>query len=350
MPAKRAERLEALGMVWDAADAAFQENLAAARVYYAQHWSLCAPRTASALDRPLGQWLSNLRRPGALAGHPERAEALAAIDPDWNPDCPVDWQRHYAAARELLADEAALTELQPGVTVHGMDIGKWLQRQREHAVWQGLMPGQRERLDQLGVEPLPPEQEAPLKPSKAASGSFERGVAALAQYKVRTGSVTVPRGHVETLEDGTEVKLGVFLSNTKSRRAKLTTDILQALPPSDWTGQRSASSMGGRPGHRRPPSAAAVRVTGYTASWPLSLSVGGRVLGLLGPPVEFPPGSRVNARISVRSWSWAVATGSSAVAKSSTSITTPTTAKMVARNCWRSRCGVVGSADAARSS
>jgi hypothetical protein len=34
---------------------------------------------------------------------------------------------------------------------------------------------------------------------------------------------------VERLEDGTEVKLGVFLSNSKSRRAKLTAVKLQAL-------------------------------------------------------------------------------------------------------------------------
>ncbi|MGW2907005.1 helicase associated domain-containing protein [Streptomyces sp. NPDC001204] len=59
--------------------------------------------------------------------------------------------------------------------------------------------------------------------------AFERGIAALAQYKARTGSVTVPRGHVEQLEDGSEVKLGVFLSNSKTRRAKLTTDKLAAL-------------------------------------------------------------------------------------------------------------------------
>ncbi|MGQ4388865.1 helicase associated domain-containing protein [Streptomyces sp. SAS_270] len=57
----------------------------------------------------------------------------------------------------------------------------------------------------------------------------ERGVATLAQYKAREGHLTVPRGHTETLPDGSEVKLGVFLSNTKSRRAKLTADKLAAL-------------------------------------------------------------------------------------------------------------------------
>lgn len=39
----------------------------------------------------------------------------------------------------------------------------------------------------------------------------------------------VPQAHVEHLEDGTEVKLGVFLSNIKSRRAKLTPDKRAAL-------------------------------------------------------------------------------------------------------------------------
>jgi hypothetical protein len=70
----------------------------------------------------------------------------------------------------------------------------------------------------------PPEPQTPAKPSTTAVGAFERGVAALAQYKTRTGSVTVPRGHVETLPDGSEVRLGVFLSNSKTRRAKLTAD------------------------------------------------------------------------------------------------------------------------------
>ncbi|MFD8740981.1 helicase associated domain-containing protein, partial [Streptomyces sp. NPDC059618] len=85
MSGQRARRLEQLGMVWSPADERFQENLEAARAYYEQHWTLCAPRTAVALGKPLGTWLANLRRPGALEGHPERAAALAEIDPDWNP-------------------------------------------------------------------------------------------------------------------------------------------------------------------------------------------------------------------------------------------------------------------------
>ncbi|MFH8797595.1 Helicase associated domain protein [Streptomyces sp. NPDC017941] len=232
MSGQRARRLEQLGMVWSVADERFQENLEAARAYYEDHWTLCAPRSAVALDRQVGQWLSNLRRPGALDGHPEWEQALREVDEDWNPGWPATWQRHYAAAREMLVEESVLAYVEPGVTVHGMDIGKWLAKQRQPAVWAGLMDGQRERLERLGIQPLPPEPEAPDKPSSAPVSAFERGVAALAQYKAREGSVAVPRGHTEpVVVDGQEhqVKLGVFLSNSKSRRAKLGADKLAAL-------------------------------------------------------------------------------------------------------------------------
>ncbi|WP_367123102.1 helicase associated domain-containing protein, partial [Streptomyces phytohabitans] len=141
----------------------------------------------------------------------------------------AEWQRHYAALRELVADEEGQAEVLPGFTVHGMDVGKWLARQRIPKVWQTLTGGQRQRLEQLGITPPAPEPEEPAKPSTAPVSAFEKGVAALAQYKARTGSVTVPRGHVERLEGGTEVKLGVWIMNQKGRRAKLTADKLQQL-------------------------------------------------------------------------------------------------------------------------
>ncbi|WP_435879795.1 Helicase associated domain protein [Streptomyces flaveolus] len=117
-----------------------------------------------------------------------------------------------------------------------MDVGRWLATQRQD--WPELSDGQRDRLTQLGVKPAPrpiPAQAGEgdaangKRPSGSRSAAFERGVAALAQYKARTGSVSVSRGHVERLEDGSEVRLGVFLSNSKSRRAKLGADKLAAL-------------------------------------------------------------------------------------------------------------------------
>ncbi|MFD0403101.1 helicase associated domain-containing protein [Kitasatospora sp. NPDC127121] len=74
---------------------------------------------------------------------------------------------------------------------------------------------------------------APKKKADAGKPSaFERGLAALAQYRERTESVTVPRSHIEEIPDSdgvVEVKLGVWISNTKSRRAKLTGEQLDQL-------------------------------------------------------------------------------------------------------------------------
>ena len=216
-------------MLWSVADERFQENLEAAKAYYEDHWTLCAPRSAVALDRPAGQWLSNLRRAGALDGHPEWKDALEAVDPCWNPEWPVNWQRHYAALREPVRDEGQADVL-PGVTIHGMDVGRFVAKNRQHAVWQELMEGQRELLEAIGVAPLPPEQETSTKAPKTASEPSSGVLRPWAQYKDRTGSVgPVSRSHVKVLPDGTEVKLGAFLSNTKSRRGKLTADKLQAL-------------------------------------------------------------------------------------------------------------------------
>ena len=51
-------------MVWSVADLAFAENLAAARAAFQEWGTLCLPRPATALGRPVGQWLTNLPASG----------------------------------------------------------------------------------------------------------------------------------------------------------------------------------------------------------------------------------------------------------------------------------------------
>ncbi|MEU4850595.1 DEAD/DEAH box helicase, partial [Streptomyces gilvosporeus] len=237
---RRVARLERLGMVWDPAEAEWRDSVEAARLYYGRYGTLAAPRSAvvaepggesaralegpaGATGRPVGQWLTNCRRPGALSE--ERAAELAAIDPDWRPDWPVDWQRHYAWVRALITSGgAAAEEITPGVTVHGSDVGRWLEAQRQRAAWDALSAEQQDRLSALGVEPV---AEAP-RPAAAGGGraaAWERGVAAARVYLEREGALTgVPRGHVEEIEHQGEqhaVKLGVWLSNQRSRKAAL---------------------------------------------------------------------------------------------------------------------------------
>ncbi|MFD3820240.1 Helicase associated domain protein [Streptomyces rubiginosohelvolus] len=230
----RTDLLNELRMVWSADDAAFWKNLTAARDYYEAHSTLACTRSAMWDGVAVGQWITNLRRPGGLGNDPVRADerrrALEAIDPDWNPTgWSVEWQRHYAAARILLGEEQGRTELLPGVTVNGVDVGTWTTRQTDPAVWNTLLPEQSERLTALGLAPrTSPAGKGKGKGKGAGAGTFERGITALTQYAAREGRVVVPRAHVEETPHG-PVRLGTWISNTRSRREKLTDEQREQL-------------------------------------------------------------------------------------------------------------------------
>ncbi|MFI1653262.1 Helicase associated domain protein [Streptomyces avidinii] len=238
MSGEHAAELEELGIVWDTADAAFAENLAAARAYFELHGTLAAPRHATALDKAVGQWLTNIRRPGGLGKDPDRArrraEKLAAVDPDWNPretGWTVDWQRHYAYLAQLLAGGARLTAIVPGVTRHGEDVGRWLATQRRD--FSKLNEEQQDRLGKLGVKKAVRARKAPAKAVVASGpgaggGAFQKGLEALVQYVAREGRLP-GRGVVQVLADGTEHRTGIWVGNIKARRDKLDQAQLAAL-------------------------------------------------------------------------------------------------------------------------
>ncbi|MFD7973999.1 DEAD/DEAH box helicase [Streptomyces clavifer] len=239
------------GMVWEPGEEAWENKLAALRSYRRTTGHLAARQDAvwgeGETMVPIGQHLANLRRKGAKNGlgkDPERAAVraaqLTAIDKDW--DCPwsLDWQRHYRVLADLVDADGVLFEIQPGVRMDGDDIGKWLERQRNPGTWAQLMGEQQERLTALGINAAaaPPPAPAGTPATKGqgkAQQAFQRGLAALAQWVEREGRHrSVPRGHSETIavDGGTEpvpVKLGVWISNTKSRRDRLDTAQRDAL-------------------------------------------------------------------------------------------------------------------------
>jgi hypothetical protein len=247
---RRKELLDApeAGMVWEPGQEAWEAKLSAFRSYRRATGHL-APRQDAVWGEgeamvPIGQHLANLRRKGGLGKDPERARAraeqLAAIDEDWNCPWPLDWQRQYRVLADIVEDEGGLPYLAPGVVWDGDDIGKWRWRQEEPGTWRQLSTEQQERLIALGMQPPAAPSPAPAaggtaKGAGKMSQAFQRGLAALTQWVEREGvERPVPRGHSETIAvDGqTEpvvVKLGVWVSNTKSRRDKLTADQFAAL-------------------------------------------------------------------------------------------------------------------------
>lgn len=234
--------LDEAGMVWEPGDEAWEQKLAVLRSYRRAHGHLAPRRDAVWGDAdselvPVGEHMANLRRKNGLGKNPQRAAAraaqLAQIDPDWNCPWPLDWQRHYRVLADLAADEphGVLPDIAPGVLYEGDDLGKWLQRQRRG--WAELSEEQQQRLTALGVKPAERHAPAPTAQGGGKGPAFQRGLAALAQWIQREGiHKAVPRGHVERVViDGQEHhhKLGVWISNTKTRRDKLTQDQRTAL-------------------------------------------------------------------------------------------------------------------------
>ncbi|GAA2285664.1 DEAD/DEAH box helicase [Streptomyces atrovirens] len=237
------------GMIWEPGEEAWEAKLAALRSYRRATGHL-APRQDAVWGEgeamvPIGQHMANLRRKGSLGKDPKRAaertEQLAAIDPDWNCPWPLSWQRHYRVLADLVDADGVLPAIQPGVLFEGDDIGTWRWRQQEPGTWAQLLPEQRERLSALGVQGA--AREGPKKAGSKAEAAFQRGLAALAQWVEQEGQRSVPRSTVvEITVDGeaepVTVKLGVWISNTKSRRDKLTAKQRAALAAlgMDWAG------------------------------------------------------------------------------------------------------------------
>ncbi|MFF7954083.1 DEAD/DEAH box helicase [Streptomyces griseorubiginosus] len=252
------------GMVWEPGEEAWEAKLAALRSYRRATGHL-APRQDAVWGEgeamvPIGQHMANLRRKGGLGKDPQRAAVRAAqlteIDPDWDCPWPLSWQRHYRVLADLVDADGHLPYIAPGVTFDGDDIGTWRWRQQEPGTWAQLLPEQQERLTALGVQgaALPVTAAAPAelrpglaaalkgpkKPGSKAEAAFQRGLAALEKW-VEEGQRPVPRGAVvDVVVDGetVSVKLGVWLSNTKSRRDKLTAEQLATLAAlgMDWAG------------------------------------------------------------------------------------------------------------------
>ncbi|MFH9015310.1 Helicase associated domain protein [Streptomyces sp. NPDC017943] len=234
--------LDEAGMVWEPGEEAWETKLAVLRSYRRAHGHLAPRRDAMWRDAdnelvPVGEHMANLRRKDGLGKNPDRAAMraaqLAAIDPDWNCPWPLDWQRHHRVLADLATDElgGTLPAIEPGVLFEGDDLGRWLQRQRHS--WTELSEEQQQRLSALGVTPAERPAPAPAAEGGGKTSAFQRGLAALAQWIQREGAQkAVPRGHIERVViDGQEHhhKLGVWISNTKTRRDKLTHDQRTAL-------------------------------------------------------------------------------------------------------------------------
>ncbi|MET7719041.1 Helicase associated domain protein, partial [Streptomyces sp. NPDC005407] len=252
MDEDRVAQLEKLGMIWSHFDVAWDEGLAAAREWAAEHGHLLAPLDATFQGAAVGIWLKNARAAARKAaeieqrraeGLPvessagalseERREQLEEIDASWCPAWPVTWQRAFHVTRLHLEAGGSLPTVPGNVVRQGEDLGRWVQVQR--VGWDKLSGVQQWMLEQvLGIEPAS-EDEKP-KPRRSQADKWALNLTAATQYYQREGHLQVPRKHVEVItvdsgdgQEQREVTLGSFIGNQRSRAATLTPERVEQL-------------------------------------------------------------------------------------------------------------------------
>ncbi|MFG2545369.1 Helicase associated domain protein [Streptomyces sp. NPDC048594] len=250
MDADRVAQLEKLGMVWSHFDVAWEEGLAAARGWAAEHGHLLAPLDAAFQNYRVGIWLKNARAAARKAAEVEqrraeglpvgssvgalsevRREQLEDIDPSWCPVWPVEWQRAFHLVR-LHLDAGHSLPTEPGDVVHqGEDLGRWVRSVR--LGWDNLTTVQQWMCEQvLGIEPAG-EDEKPA-PRRTQADKWTMNYQAARQFYEREGHLQVPRKHIERIvvgedQEEREHKLGAWIGNQRSRAATLTPERVEQL-------------------------------------------------------------------------------------------------------------------------
>ncbi|MEU5108218.1 Helicase associated domain protein [Streptomyces sp. NPDC021354] len=240
LEADRTAQLEALGMVWSSFDAAFEEGLAAATTWAAQHdVGLAAPVDALQDEYPIGRWLKNqraaARRAAELercrtAGLPEpeggaaplpeeRRQALEDIDPGWCPTWSVGWQRAFRLAWNYIKAGHTLPDKAGAAIVDGEDLGQWAATQRTG--FAKLTTTQQWMLTSvLGITAAPAK--------RTRTQMWARNLTAAQQFYEREGHLEVPRSHAEQV-DGETVRLGAWVSQQRVKATTLSPERVEKL-------------------------------------------------------------------------------------------------------------------------
>ncbi|MET9662349.1 helicase associated domain-containing protein [Streptomyces sp. NPDC006510] len=164
----------------------FNRNLAHARAYAAQHGHLAAPANALHNGHRLGPWLSQQRQRAASNRLPaDRAQALHALDPYWNPPWDIRWQRDYRSVETATA--GLPIDTRTGFKDLPRPAAKWLFTQC--VAYNALHTEQHTLLARLGItaddahalrpaplSPAPPNAPAPRPQPNAVPSSLNAGL------------------------------------------------------------------------------------------------------------------------------------------------------------------------------
>lgn len=140
---ERIQRLDSIGMSWDAFDAKWEKRFAQAKQYYLEHGNLRIPATYRAEDGfCLGMWIVNQRKAredgsGKNSLTDEQIQRLSQIGMQWCAAYSQQWQSAYEEAKSYYETNGNLNVPYSYCTESGFKLGRWINRQRSA----GITPG-----------------------------------------------------------------------------------------------------------------------------------------------------------------------------------------------------------------
>jgi superfamily II DNA or RNA helicase len=207
MPLKHRQRLDAIGFVWDAPVAAWEEGFAALTKFMRREGHCRVPSRHIEGTFNLGGWVQ-LQRTNRERMPIERRERLDAIGFVWD-GRDAAWEEGFAKL-EIFKMREGHCRVPTQHVEDQFNLGRWALNQYK---FRNTIPiERRERLNTLGFD-LGEDKRKRLRDS-----SWEEGLAALTKFKEREGHCRVPAAHME----------GMFKLGNWIQRQRQNSDILPA--------------------------------------------------------------------------------------------------------------------------
>ena len=193
MSVERKQRLDAIGFIWDALEARWEDGFAALKQFKAREGHCKVPRGHREGILPLGNWVA-IQRHYPMSN--ERKQRLDAIGFIWDPHT-SEWEDGFAALKQFKAREGhCIVPRGHREGTYGLRTWVGSQRTRKNK----LSNERKQRLDAIGFI------------WNAREARWEEGFSALEKFKAREGHCNVPAKHRE----GT-LQLGNWVINQRVR-------------------------------------------------------------------------------------------------------------------------------------
>jgi len=208
MPLERRKRLEALGFVWNALDADWEEGFACLQRFHQREGHCRVPQHHCEDGYRLGPWVSNLRQAREKLP-PERRQQLEELPFVWDA-FDAAWEEGFAALERFRQRKGHCLVPTSYLDEQGYPLGKWVSHQRGNR--NKISAEHRRRLDELGFV------------WDVRDAQWEEGFAQLQCFWKREGHCRVPARHREQ-----GYPLGTWVSNQRKTKEKLPPECYKRL-------------------------------------------------------------------------------------------------------------------------